>query len=236
MHLLFINAILLLSWCCTYEILNMEKAMKHKKPLLPYVAISLFLILITLTVYRFFYQARVDTDLLIAQDVKRLATILEAIDEKCKIINFDYQKNWIDFLHIKKDGFIGSELGSMNLAYPSSWQGPYLQDNPTMQKIAYQVVKTKKGYFVVPGEGVRLGNGKVIGKDIIFDENADIAKMTTQEGVLLFKGQRLAVPLNIDISQMRAVLMEDLVAPEEDFVFNESMKKFGALVKLAGAW
>ncbi len=85
----------------------------------------------------------------------------------------------------------------MNLIHPNKWEGPYLEDNPTMQAIEYQIVRTKKGYFITPGDNVRLPNGKIVGKDIKLDEDADITVMMSDENMLMFKRESLAVSLTL---------------------------------------
>jgi hypothetical protein len=111
------------------------------------------------------------------------------------IIDFDNQKNSINFLNVAK--FTGSEVGPMNLAHPEKWEGPYLQDNPTMQHIAYQVVSTKKGYFITPGEGVKLPNNKIVGKDIVLDKKANIEAMMIDADALMYKDRSLAAALEL---------------------------------------
>ncbi len=133
----------------------------------------------------------------LTDDIAQLAQIFKKINKTARIMSFDHQKNWIDFLHIKKDGFIGSELGSMNLAYPKKWAGPYLKDNPTYRGKEYQVVRTTKGYFIVPGNGVTLPNGKVLGKDIILDENADIEQLAREKDGLMSGDKPLAVKIKV---------------------------------------
>ena len=161
------------------------------------VLAGLFLLLLgTITVFNAWYQYRSNMSAIMASEIQQLATIFEKINNTAGIINFDYQKNWINFLTIKKGGFVGSEVGTLNLMYPDKWEGPYLlegkKDNPTIQEKEYQIVRTKDGYFIVPGEGVRLSNGKVIGKDIILDEQADIEKMMLDEQALRYQGKKLA--------------------------------------------
>jgi hypothetical protein len=143
--------------------------------------------------YNLFYQKKQLNDLLIAQDIQKLVQIFKQIDETCEIIDFDHQKNLIDFLNV--GSFSGSEVGSMNLKYPEKWQGPYVEENPTMQEQPYMIVKTKKGLFIVPGEGVKLANGKVIGKDIILTPETDIEKLMSDKKALLFNNQSLATRL-----------------------------------------
>lgn len=164
------------------------------KSWLPFFTIILFVILASLAIVRLVYY-RVDSDELIAQKVVQLAEILERIEEQCNIIDFDRQKTPIDFLNVVK--FVGSEVGGMNLAYPENWTGPYLNDNPTIQDKEFQVVRTKQGYFVTPGDGVVLSNGKVVGKDIVLDENADILKLMADPKGLNFNGKPLAAQARI---------------------------------------
>lgn len=145
----------------------------------------------------FWYQSKISTELIIADDVAALSMILQQIDKTCTITHFRYeQQNYIDFLSVVL--FEGSEVGTMNLKYPDRWEGPYLLENPTVQGKHYQVVHTHQGYFVMPGNGVKLKNGKVIGKDIIVDVTTNIEKMIQKGGELYFKGRALAsfIPLN----------------------------------------
>ncbi|MBS1986669.1 hypothetical protein JST99_01915 [Candidatus Dependentiae bacterium] len=154
--------------------------------------LALFLIA---TVTSYIHEKPVHIASMMVQDVAQLKEIFERIEKTCGILSFDYQANPINFLTIKKDGFVGSEIGSMNLAYPQQWQGPYLLDNPTMQNKEYEVVSTSKGYFIVPGRGVKLPNGKIVGVDIILDENADIVAMMSDQNKLMFDGKPLAAAL-----------------------------------------
>lgn len=160
------------------------------------------------------YRSRADVGYLIAEDVAALVGILKRIDESCHVISFDYQKNRINFLQIKKDGFVGSEVGSMNLAYPDKWDGPYMQQNPKISRQEYMIVYTRKGYFVTPGIGVRLPNGKIVGKDLKVDENADIAAMLKDENGFLFKGRALAAPLDFKRASFATSLLDDVASTE----------------------
>ncbi len=143
----------------------------------------------------FYYRSEYVTGTMISQEVKRLGGIFQAIHQRCKILGFDNQQNLINFLNVEK--FVGSEVGPMNLKYPEKWDGPYLKDNPTIQTKEFMVVHTQQGYFVTPGNGVRLPSGKVIGKDIVFDESADIGQMI-QDRLLVFKKRALAQRLNLN--------------------------------------
>lgn len=170
----------------------MDKKVSMLEQYIPLLSGLVFVGLFLLSFVGFYIKSKKDTGLIIADDVAQLKIILEKIHATCKIIDFDYQKNWINFLNVAS--FEGSEVGNMNLAYPEKWEGPYLKDNPTIQEKEYMVVKTDKGYFITPGEGVRLPNGKKIGSDILLDINTDIQQLI-QGGVLAYKQKPLATTL-----------------------------------------
>jgi hypothetical protein len=172
-----------------------------------------FVVLIGISAFVWWRQESAWQDQVIHEHIATLHEIFVRIDTDCKIISFEHQKNYIDFLTVVK--FVGSEVGSMNLAHPEKWQGPYLNDNPTFQEKYYQIVRTHKGYYIVPGEGVELSNGKVIGKDIIFNEDADIQAMMQEEHALKSKqGYNLAalLPLHqVTLSPtVEAVVQQDV--------------------------
>jgi len=166
-----------------------------KKYIVPFSVSLLLLMFIVISVVNLFYRSKHTTGNLIAREVVQLHDIFQRIHQTCKIIDFDYQKNRINFLNVKS--FTGSEVGPMNLVHPNKWEGPYLENNPTMQAIEYQIVRTKKGYFITPGDNVKLPNGKIVGKDIKLDEDADIAVMMNDKDMLMFKGESLAIPLTL---------------------------------------
>ncbi len=191
----------------------------NKHTIFPILTVVLFVILVGLAVFRFFYQVRVGSEQIISQEVSELVKIFERIDKTCKIIDFDYQKDPINFLNVEK--FAGSEVGSMYLAYPQKWEGPYLKDNPTIQEKEYMIVHTRRGHFITPGDGVRLGNGKLIGKDIVLDYNANIPVLMQDENALMFQGKSLAAPLPVGTSAAKEVLLENIVRAEDGLVMRE---------------
>lgn len=165
------------------------------KYIIPISLGSVLVLFLTFTLLRFFQEQPVLTADKIAQDIQHLAKIFAVIDKECGILSFDYVNNPINFLTIKKDGFIGSEVGSMNLAHPEKWQGPYVTKNLHIQAKEYQVVQTYKGYFITPGQGVELPNGKHIGVDIILDATSDIVAMMKDPQTLLYEDKPLAAPI-----------------------------------------
>lgn len=170
----------------------------------PLLTVIFFIVLIGIAVVNIPYTTKQYVGNLIADDIATLQDIFQHIDAQCTIIDFEYQKNPINFLNVKT--FVGSEVGPMNLTHPERWEGPYLDDNPTMQEKEYQIVRTKKGYFITPGDGVILPNGKRIGVDIILDENADIEMMMHDPTMLMFEGKALAAPLSIGEYRQREPL------------------------------
>lgn len=155
----------------------------------------LFVVFIGLAIFNFKFRLKETVGAVIARDIEKLQQIFERIDQECGIIGFDHQKNPINFLNVKS--FSGSEVGSMNLSHPDKWAGPYLADNPVVQNKEYQIVRTQKGYFITPGDGVQLPNGKVVGKDILLDENADIKRMMVDEEVFYYEDESLAAQLRL---------------------------------------
>ena len=178
-----------------------------KKHYLPIAVIIGIIFFIGITFFDTWYRAKDDAGLMIAAEVIRLRDIFHRIHKTCTIIDFDAQKNPINFLNVEK--FTGSEVGPMNLVYPDKWEGPYLQENPTLYHIDYQVVSTKKGYYVTPGDGVTLPNGKIVGKDIVLDQKANIDTMMVNEQELMYKDKPLAARLELGTPAHLQFFMND---------------------------
>lgn len=170
-----------------------------QKPLSGYIApvlsALLIMLLIGIAIFSVRSGAKQFSGEAMVSDIALLAGVFEQINKDCTILSFDTQKNPINFLTV--GSFAGSEVGSMNLARPERWRGPYLNDNLAMQGIEYQVVRVDAGYFIVPGEGVTLPNGQVVGKDLKLDEKADIAALSQEGGALNFKGKALSAQISV---------------------------------------
>lgn len=173
--------------------------MKNGRILISIAAGGIIIGLFAVSIMTFMYRAQYASGTTIAEDVKKLATIFDQINKTCTIIDFDHQQNVINFLNVGT--FTGSEIGPMNLAYPTKWQGPYVGDNLEIQGKEYMVVRTKNGYFITPGNGVKLPNDAIVGKDIILDENADIQAMMINKKQLYFQGRPLAAKITLPHSQ-----------------------------------
>lgn len=148
------------------------------------------------------------TDGLIVQDVQKLQQIFQEIDKDCKIIGFEHTKNHIDFLTVKE--FVGSQVGSMNLTYPRNWKGPYLQRTPAVNEQQYIILKTSKGHYIVPGDGVALANGTMIGKDFVLDQNSDVDSLLQRNDRLKSSQGALAAKIEIGVKPMQKVLQNRL--------------------------
>ncbi len=181
----------------------------HKKTLVILISSALLTGLFFLTWYQFTKEARIIINQVIVGDITQLKAIFDKIDTECGILGFDHEKNYIDFLTVKS--FVSSEVGAMNLIMPEKWQGPYVQDNPTIQSKKYEIVLTKKGYYIVPGTGVQLSNGKIMGKDIIITSTTDIDELINEQDGLHYQGKALFAP----VVMHKRVLTADIEQEDE---------------------
>jgi hypothetical protein len=159
----------------------------------------------------------------IAQDLKRIVLALEEIDRHCVILSFAHTKNHIDFLQVEK--FRSSEIGSLNLAYPKNWKGPYLDDVPEFQGNPYQIVQAKDGIFVLPADDTKLPNGVIIDKDFKIAEDLAMSGMLKVNGKLNYKGVPLAAKIILKVGDIkRRISLEKMEKINKDLQeFNEAM-------------
>lgn len=175
----------------------------------PVVILASFTVLfVAISLFNWRYRSREYDPAFIVKDLRQLQEIFISIDKDCKILGFDYVKNPINFLNVGT--FKSSEVGPMNLGYPTNWKGPYVTDNLQVQNIEYQIIKTKKGLFITPGDGVILPNGKIIGKDLILDENSDIETLIHDDQALLYKGHELAAELPLKTTTWQKVMLQNI--------------------------
>ncbi len=181
-------------------------------------------LLVIFFVLRIIHDRTYFASTIINDDLRTIVTSLEQIDRDCSILSFDDTKNNVDFLNVKK--FVGSEVGSLNLAYPKKWQGPYLDDNPTFQGKAYQVVRAKDGIYVLPGDGVELPNRKIVGKSFEISTKTLFAQLIKKGGELNYKGMPLAIKLKFKIGDWSKVDLKEKKIREissDIEEFNEAM-------------
>ena len=177
-----------------------------KKALWIWISAAVLAVLFFSALLFFIRRAPLAQDELIAQHIQQLSAAFKKIDADCGIVGFEDEggsrkKCYIDFLNVKT--FTGSEIGALNVLYPDRWHGPYMDDNPTVQERFYYVMRSHNRYYVVPGDGIRLSNGKIIGKDLIVDENSDIDQLINDPAGLRYKDKPLAVKLDLKIEAQR---------------------------------
>ena len=150
----------------------------------------------------------------IMADLDTLASVFAKINQDCTIVSIDGAKVPINFLNIKKAGFVGNKIGPLTLAHPEKWNGPYLMRTPQVQGKNYQIVWTRDGYYIVPGDGVKLPNKKIMGVDISMSASTHMKKLLGAAGPLQYRGKPLAISL-----KERLIECKD---PIEQVLFSES--------------
>ena len=166
-------------------------------PILSVLALSAFA---SFFIYRQFSSGPRFVARIVHRDIELVVNTLAKIDEQCSILSFDGDQNKLDFFTVKE--FTGSEVGSLHLAHPQMWQGPYLHDNPQIQGKEYQFCKTREGLFVVPGDGVNLPNEYVVDGRALRDKF--MGELTAKGGHLHFDGLSFAKKLPFRIGDWPA--------------------------------
>ncbi len=178
----------------------------------PIFIVLLFLSLFIIAIVGLLRESRTFADEVIAHDIQMLSDVFKSIDADCSIANFEHQKNYVDFLNVEK--FVGDEVGSMQLMMPEKWQGPYVRENPKVFGKPFLIVRTKKGYFIVPPIGFKLSNGKKVGIDIKIDESADIQAMIDSPKGFRYQDKPLAAKISLSGLQAR----KKITLPPEEMV------------------
>ncbi len=199
-----------------------KKTVRTFKKFFPILSITLLFLLVIFFLFRVYKNKPYFVTSLISDDIVMIVDSLNRIDKECSILSIEHNRNYIDFLNVVK--FTGSEVGCLNLAYPDKWQGPYIEDNPTMHGKLYEIVKTKEGVFVVPGLGVKLPNGFRVGKHFEINFDSSISEMIQPNGPLNYKGQALAKKLEFEIGDWGR---EELTKKQIES-FNDAIKEFNA--------
>jgi hypothetical protein len=155
---------------------------------------ALFALLCTVAVMQHLRHSRTLVSQLISNDVTHLASMLTQIDEQCGIKHVSYDTTLIDFLTVRS--FVGNAIGTIELAHPEKWQGPYRYENPTIQGKHYRIVKLKDCLCVAPGEGVILSDGSIVGKQAKIESSMSY-KTVIADKHLWYSDKPLVVPLLI---------------------------------------
>lgn len=154
------------------------------------------LALLLVPAYYFLQRNRRVEERAVVSAVQKLATLFSKINQDTHILGFDLEKTPINFLNVRS--FAGSTLGSMRMEFPSKWAGPYSQEAPKIQDHYYYVLKNDRGYYIVPGDGVELSKGKVIGRDVVLGPHTSIEELLKSEPELTYQGQPLIVKLALE--------------------------------------
>ena len=157
---------------------------------------------------------------IIQGDLEQIDKILTDIDTTCNILSFNYDNVRINFLTVEK--FVGSTIGCLNLAYPGKWRGPYVQRNPTLQGKFYEVMRTREGFFITPGIGVKLPNHQIIGKDFVITPNTIMTDLLADGGPMNYKGQELARKIEFKIGDWNSVFTQTTTVDK----INSALKEF----------
>lgn len=158
---------------------------------------TLLSVIVLFVFFKMYYTKPYFVGSLMHADILQVEKILHDIDTKCEILAIQSNSQPINFLTIRS--FAGSMVGGINLAHPQAWQGPYLEQNPTYQGKFYDIVKAKDGYFIVPGTGVMLPNGAVMGRDVIISTKTSVEELIKPGGYLYYKGIKLAIKASFKI-------------------------------------
>jgi hypothetical protein len=168
---------------------------------LSWIVGAIFITVFFISAITLWHSSRLSFDEAAHDDIVKLQRVFMQIQKDCYIVDFEHTFNHIDFLNVSS--FSGEKIGSMELAFPKNWNGPYLKNNLRIQNKLYAILKNKQGYFIVPGYGVRLANGKVIGKTLILDQNSDMKKLMQDDDGLNSKSGILAAQVKIGSRTMK---------------------------------
>ena len=185
----------------------------------PLVSVVTFGLIILMFVLRFLYTRPQIVASLVENDIGIISLAIEKIDSRCSILKIVGNKADIDFLNIKK--FSGSVVGPLSLAYPENWEGPYLKSNPTLRGTFYQIVKASDGFFIVPGDGVELPNGVVLGKDLVVTPELFLENHISSGGLLTYKGRSLGKKLEFKIGDWETWELQKEKVKELDRMLEE---------------
>lgn len=156
---------------------------------LQYIGTATLLGLITLCTLHFVMRAPQWQISAVQTDLHRIGAAIRQLDTDCYITDMRVGLHPVSILtrHTLNEGPL-----YLNLQHPKKWKGPYLHRIPTLQDKPYQLLKTNTGLFVVPGEGVKLPSGLVIGEDIEWRADTDVNALAASGGSLFYKSGPIA--------------------------------------------
>jgi hypothetical protein len=159
------------------------------------IYISIFFLIICFLGYYFLNNKNYQNA--IFPDVKKIEEAIKNIHKNCIILNFLNENNPVDFLNVKE--FSGNIIGSIQIEKPEKWEGPYLPSVILYKNKPFSIFVHKSGYYIVPGIETILDDEKVIGKDIIFNQETDMETILRQYPSLNPNGKALIKKIDIEI-------------------------------------
>ena len=168
-------------------------SIKNKVNLNFVIFLTIIISLIAIIFYHFF---KTDKNLY-NEKIYEIGKIIEDIDKKCQILCFAGEYNPIDFLNVKE--FTGNHIGSIQIADPKKWAGPYSEEIALYKEKPITVFVHNSGCYIIPGKGTILNENKEVGKDIIFDSSFDEELLIKNNPSLIQNGKRLIYKLKINV-------------------------------------
>lgn len=159
-----------------------------------FITFILIIISLIFVVFYFFFKSNKN---LYNEKIYEIGQIIEDIDKKCKIICFANEHNPIDFLNVKE--FSGNHIGSIQIANPKNWTGPYLEQIALYKQKPINIFVHSSGCYIIPGEGTLLSENKIVGKDIIFDSSFNEEEFFKNYPCLFNDNKRLIYKLKINV-------------------------------------
>ena len=156
----------------------------------PLMSASVIGILLLLFIHQIILERPYLYTAIIQSDLEKISRSLNQIDKKCTILDIKSDRTVLNFLNVEK--FNGNEIGGIELQNPEHWHGPYALENPMIQSHCYELVRCRDGFYIVPGIGVRLPSGKIMGKDIVVNEQVNGAELLSKGQPLNYEGYLLA--------------------------------------------
>lgn len=200
----------------------------YLKRFFPILSTLVLVLFVSVFVLRVFLTRPYVVASIIEDDVKIITLALEKIDADCNILGIKGEVNEIDFLNVKS--FSGSTVGSLSLAYPDKWEGPYLSVNPTIQDKFYEIVRVSDGFIVMPGRGVTIPGDKVVGEDFAVRPSTIFDDLVKEGAPLNYEGRIFAAKLTFKIGDwdpwiLKKSAVKDLNKALENFSHRMSLSK-----------
>lgn len=117
----------------------------------------------------------------------------------------------------------------IELSHPENWRGPYLHKVLTLQGKPYELLKTKNGLYVVPGNGVKLPSGAVIGDTFSWCANTDMNALSQSGGILFYQ----SAPLVRRVDYQGRATVVAVALPEPAQTVSDDLQEFAAALTFA---